>query len=120
MLHILNVSLDENEPKGTITSNDIMDGKVEGTYHKELKDFNDKFAKDHPDVQIDKNPIGYAFDDGVDTDSEDKDDEVIDLIPNEFSGVMTEDDASESEIKALNQETKNKKKKKGLFGKKGK
>ncbi len=45
--HILNIH-DENEdlPKGTITSQDIMDGKVEGTYHKELKDYNDKLAKD--------------------------------------------------------------------------
>ena len=44
--HILNIhDEDEDLPKGTITSQDIMDGKVEGTYHKELKDYNEKLAK---------------------------------------------------------------------------
>ena len=56
--HILNIDLDaENKPKGTITSNDIMEGKVDGTYHKELKEFNDTFAKEHPEVKIDRNPL---------------------------------------------------------------
>lgn len=63
MCHILNVDLTGNQARGTITSNDIMEGKVEGTYHKELKDFNDKFAEAHPDVVIDNNPIGHLFDD---------------------------------------------------------
>lgn len=58
--HILNIDLDNNKPKGTITSNDIMDGKVEGTYHKELKDFNDTFAEEHPEVRIDTNPLNYG------------------------------------------------------------
>ena len=49
--HVCNIRR-EDEPKGTITSNDIMDGKVEGTLHKELKDFNDKFAEEHPDLVI--------------------------------------------------------------------
>ena len=45
--HILNIHDEsENLPKGTITSQDIMDGKVEGTYHKELKDYNEKLVKD--------------------------------------------------------------------------
>lgn len=35
--HILNIKKDD-EPKGTITSNDITDGKVEGTLTKKLKD----------------------------------------------------------------------------------
>ena len=45
--HVLNIH-DENEPHGTITSNDIMEGKVEGTLHKELKDYNEQFK----DVKI--------------------------------------------------------------------
>lgn len=56
--HILNIDLDaENKPKGTITSNDIMDGKIDGTYHKELKEFNDKFAKEHPEIKINRDPL---------------------------------------------------------------
>ena len=45
--YILNIHDDEEDlPKGTITSQEIMEGKVEGTYHKKLKDYNDKLAKD--------------------------------------------------------------------------
>lgn len=56
--HILNIDLDaENKPKGTITSNDIMEGKIDGTYHKELKDYNDKFAKEHPEIKINRDPL---------------------------------------------------------------
>ncbi len=51
--HILNIHDDEeNLPKGTITSQDIMDGKVEGTYHKELKDYNDKLAESTDTVVV--------------------------------------------------------------------
>lgn len=58
--HILNIDLDsESKPKGTITSNDIMEGKVDGTYHKELKEFNDKFAEEHPEVKIDSDPLRH-------------------------------------------------------------
>lgn len=58
--HILNIDLDsESKPKGTITSNDIMEGKVDGTYHKELKEFNDKFAEEHPEVKIDSDPLHH-------------------------------------------------------------
>lgn len=39
--HVCNLHAD-SEPKGTITSNDIMNGKVEGTLTKNLKDFNDE------------------------------------------------------------------------------
>lgn len=35
--HILNIS-NEDEPKGTITSNDIMEGKVDGTLTKKMRD----------------------------------------------------------------------------------
>jgi MinD-like ATPase involved in chromosome partitioning or flagellar assembly len=111
-LHILNIDLDENAPKGTITSNDIMDGKVEGTYHKELKDFNDKFAEEHPDVQIDTNPMGYELDEDVVI----MENTTPEQVPTEFSGVMAEDDASEKEIKEMNKASKSKKKKSGLFG----
>jgi hypothetical protein len=120
MMHILNISLDDSEPKGTITSNDIMDGKVEGTYHKELKDFNDQFAKNHPEVQIDTNPMQYELDDGIDIGG--TEDEEIDLfteqVPKDLSGTLPEDNASDFEIDEMNNEAKKKgKKKKGLFGK---
>lgn len=59
--HILNIDLDaEKKPKGTITSNDIMEGKVDGTYHKELKEFNDKFAENHPEIKIDSDPLRHS------------------------------------------------------------
>lgn len=113
--HILNISLDGDEPKGTITSNDIMDGKVEGTYHKELKDFNDKFAEEHPDVIIDTNPMGYEADDDVandydptlrtDMDSIMEDDIPADVQVTEeekdainYGGVMEEDDVTQEEL----------------------
>ena len=44
--HVLNIH-DENEPHGTITSNDIMEGRVEGTLYKELKDYNEQFKDVH-------------------------------------------------------------------------
>lgn len=113
--HILNISLDKDEPKGTITSNDIMEGKVEGTYHKELKDFNDKFAEEHPDVVIDSNPMGYEADDDVandydptlrtDMDSIMEDDIPADVQVTEeekdainYGGVMEEDDVTQEEL----------------------
>lgn len=113
--HILNISLDGDEPKGTITSNDIMNGKVEGTYHKELKDFNDKFAEEHPDVVINLNPMGYEADDDVandydptlrtDMDSIMEDDIPADVQVTEeekdainYGGVMEEDDVTQEEL----------------------
>ena len=75
--HILNIDLTGKKPKGTITSQEIMDGKVEGTYRKELKDFNDNFAQAHPEIQINNNPMNHDFssgdmelDDGVDFDAD--------------------------------------------------
>ena len=51
--HILNIrDDDEEETKGAVTSNDIMEGKVEGTLHKALKDANEEFEKEHPEVTI--------------------------------------------------------------------
>lgn len=113
--HILNISLNKDEPEGTITSNDIMEGKVEGTYHKELKDFNDKFAEEHPDVVIDSNPMGYEADDDVandydptlrtDMDSIMEDDIPADVQVTEeekdainYGGVMEEDDVTQEEL----------------------
>ena len=66
--HILNI---HNDARGTITSQEIMDGEVEGTYHKDLKDFNETFAKNHPEVQIDTNP-GGAFKMEFEDDSEEE------------------------------------------------
>lgn len=50
---ILNI-YDKKQDDGLISSNDIMEGKVDGTLHKEIKDFNDKFAEEHPDVVIER------------------------------------------------------------------
>lgn len=57
--YILNIR-DEKDKGGTITSNDIMEGKVEGTLHKKLNDDNEEFNKAHPEVVIDRNPMGYT------------------------------------------------------------
>lgn len=43
---ILNLSELDNKSKGTITSNDIMDGKVEGTVTKELMDREEKIREE--------------------------------------------------------------------------
>lgn len=51
--HILNIEDDTGKPKGTITSNDIMDGKVEGTLNKKMKDFNETAPK----VEVNLNPM---------------------------------------------------------------
>ena len=60
--YILNIR-DEKDKGGTITSNDIMDGKVEGTLHKKLNDENEEFQKAHPEVVIDRNPMGHKASD---------------------------------------------------------
>lgn len=47
--HICNIDLYDNQPRGTITSNDIMEGKVEGTLNHEYKEFNEKLEEEiHP------------------------------------------------------------------------
>lgn len=115
--HILNVPLeDEKEAKGTITSEDIMEGKVEGTLHKELKDFNDKFEDEHPEVQIDRNPLGYEVEETyasdlseIQGDSGTLEAEGVVKDNEEYIGVFEEDNIpSEEEEKTP--------KKKGIFG----
>lgn len=44
--HILNITVEENEHNGTITSNDIADGKVKGTLSRKLKEQNEQL----PDI----------------------------------------------------------------------
>lgn len=133
--HILNIH-SEDEPHGTITSQDIMDGKVEGTYHKELKDYNDKFVADHPEVVIETNPLA--------NEQETMQEPVPDAeVDDGFTAVETENDFDDfapsqdmtvteritGKVYASNDETYNttleeaadgKHKKKGLFGKKKK
>lgn len=67
LCHILNIDIEGDKPSGTVTSNQILNGEVEGTYHKSLKDFNEQFSKDHPEVNIEHNPDN-AFNVGVDND----------------------------------------------------
>lgn len=113
--HILNIDLNDDKPKGTITSNDIMEGKVEGTYHKELKDYNDAFAENHPDVVIDTNPLGSDTEDIWATDEDigvDADDSSYD-----YSGVMAEDDVTEEELLEEQKMIVKEGKKKRAFGK---
>lgn len=123
--HILNISLNKDEPEGTITSNDIMDGKVEGTLHKELKDFNDKLSES---VTIDSNPMNnsdFTVEESIPTESDFELDEDVNLdddsapidsimkedipvdsqhtIPSEqdainYGGVMEEDDVQPEEL----------------------
>jgi len=54
--YILNIR-DEKDTGGAVTSNDIMEGKVEGTLHKKIKDDNEEFEKAHPEVVIDRDPM---------------------------------------------------------------
>ena len=65
LCHILNYDMNGTQSKGTITSNQIMDGEVDGTYHKELKDFNDDWAEAHPEVVVEKNPLGYQVEEDI-------------------------------------------------------
>ena len=120
--HILNIDLNDDKPKGTITSNDIMEGKVEGTYHKELKDYNDAFAENHPDVVIDTNPLGSdnseLFDDTEDIWATDEDIGVdADDSSYDYSGVMAEDDVTEEELLEEQKMIVKERKKKRAFGK---
>lgn len=120
--HILNIDLNDDKPKGTITSNDIMEGKVEGTYHKELKDYNDAFAENHPDVVIDTNPLGSdnseLFDDTEDIWATDEDVGVdADDSSYDYSGVMAEDDVTEEELLEEQKMIVKERKKKRAFGK---
>ena len=125
VLHLLNIDI-EGKPTGSFTSNDIMEGKVEGTLHKELKDFNDKLEES---VAIDRNPMkNKDFDNSINTvqlskediesvDSNDSKESADIEISSEYGGVMSEDDATKEEVEAINREAKeNKKKRKGLFG----
>lgn len=111
--HILNIDLDaEDKPKGTITSNDIMEGKVDGTYHKELKEFNDTFAKEHPEVKIDRNPLNKEKSVGINLVKQEnvqyevEDDTANSYDPtlrNDMDSVMQEDlEVTEEEKEAIN------------------
>lgn len=118
--HILNIDLTGEAPKGTVTSEDILSGTVEGTYHKELKDFNDKFAEAHPEIQINTNPMNSTNpevsvvveeDEAVQKDSNSNEDSKIDSVMDEdkkdltkkfdslnYGGVMEEDDVKPEEL----------------------
>lgn len=111
--HILNIDLDaENKPKGTITSNDIMEGKIDGTYHKELKEFNDTFAKEHPEIKIDRDPLNKEKVVGInlvkqnDVQYEVEDDTANSYDPtlrNDMDSVMQEDlEVTKEEKEAIN------------------
>lgn len=103
MCHILNVDLTGKKPKGTITSNDIIEGKVEGTHHKELKDFNDNFNKQ---VVVDTNPLvnnpDISFEvenDAVTAEAEQEERELAaEADALNYGGVMDEDDVKQEEL----------------------
>lgn len=111
--HILNIDLDaENKPKGTITSNDIIEGKVDGTYHKELKEFNDKFAEEHPEIKINRDPLSKEKSVGINLVKQDnvqyevEDDTANSYDPtlrNDMDSVMQEDlEVTKEEKEAIN------------------
>lgn len=126
--HVCNIHDEENEPHGTVTSQQIMDGEVEGTYHKKLKDFNDTLAKNAEnastpaDMAIAKNRESVP----VDAKSIPKEIEKAkagvsdDISTQNFSGddFAPDDVQSNAEPKesAQAEDDKGKKKKKGLFG----
>ena len=100
--HILNIDLDsESKPKGTITSNDIMEGKVDGTYHKELKKFNDKFAEEHPEVKIDSDPLRHDDANSYKVQYEAEEDSANSYDPtlrNDMDSIMQEDLPDDVEV----------------------
>lgn len=94
---LLNID-DAGTPGGTISSNDIMDGKVEGTLHKDLKDYNEEFEANHPEVKIDRNPMGnpeFAEDSDM-VDIGNGIDDSIDIDIDGFGGEETEQDIRDS------------------------
>lgn len=122
--HILNIHDDTDDPKGTITSNDIMDGKVNGTLHKELSDFNEEFQKAHPELVVQKHDTVEGYTGFEDT----GDDDEIDLdkgaqLTEDVSGSVSVSD-EESYGGTLEEDTPDVAsepvKKRGIFGKRRK
>lgn len=138
--HILNIDLTgkTKEKQGEITVSDIREGKVEGTVHKKLKDAEMAQAA----VVIDKNPMGnpdYASaqpEEEPDLFSEESEEEAdaqaVKTYAEEamqYGGVMQEDDVQEKDLVDADgdgvpdifepPEFQAKKKKRGLFGRRG-
>lgn len=79
--HILNIEDDKSEHRGTITSNDIEDGKVEGTLHQKLA----KKEYEAPDIVTEievENPDDNAVDNYI-QDYKDNSDKDIDVTQDE-------------------------------------
>lgn len=123
--HVCNIH-DENEPHGTITSQEIMDGKVEGTYHKELKDYNEALDKATEGVKIARTLEEADSQLGVSSKEESTfDSEASEVAEQENSTKPEEESLSESDFAPDDEEEVHEekveekpKKKKGLFGKK--
>lgn len=123
--HVCNIH-DESEPHGTITSQEIMDGKVEGTYHKELKDYNEALDKATEGVKIARTLEEADSQLGVSSKEESVSESEASKV-SEQEGVDTQEEESlsesdfapddEEEVPEEKVEEKPKKKK-GLFGKK--
>ncbi len=122
--HVCNIH-DESEPHGTITSQDIMDGKVDGTYHKELKDYNEAYDKATERVKIARTLEEADSQLGVSSDKVEEATKSEEPTKSEESEVSEEESLSESDFapdaeeEVHEEKSKEKpKKKKGLFGKK--
>lgn len=120
--HVCNIH-DESEPHGTITSQDIMDGKVEGTYHKELKDYNEAYDKATERVKIARTLEEADSQLGVSSDKteEPAKEEEPKVAESESSAAPEEESLSESDFAPDAEEETHEekpKKKKGLFSKK--
>lgn len=136
--HILNIDLTgEKKDKGKITADDIVEGKVEGTVHKKMKDQAAKMQ-----VTIDRNPMGnpdfeepaeegaddFAPDGEVDAETAAAQAYAAEAM--KYGAVMPEDDVKDEDLTDEdengvpdifdNPDTQGeKKKRRGLFGRKG-
>lgn len=136
--HVLNIH-DENEPHGTITSNDIMEGKVPGTLHKELKDFNENFQEEtgihivttleEADKTLENKQETESSEsvtvskEGLDINTVEESENKEDIKEKDSESKEEATEEKESEIKEDSKEAieePKKEKKKGLFGKSNK
>lgn len=89
-----------------------MEGKIDGTYHKELKEFNDKFSKEHPEIKINRDPLSKEKSVGINLVKQDnvqyevEDDTANSYDPtlrNDMDSVMQEDlEVTKEEKEAIN------------------
>lgn len=134
--HILNINIDgdkvdklKDKDKGKISVGDIMDGKVEGTVTKKLRDREEQLA-----VKVDTNPMGHPdYGDSIEVGTVVSDGETVAdekayaVEAMQYGGVMEEDDVKEEDladkdgngVPDIFENPDKGKKRRGFFGKRG-